>query len=111
MGNNQAYTDWEKTVISAYNRKILSPEFLSELCEMHRGSDIDSGGKYGTLTKDGLDCEQVAIKVFGGNLPVEPKLPKDYKQWTDEQHEANDNYFDAIYAEFDRLVRKPFGWG
>lgn len=109
MGNNAAFTAFEATVIACHNRGVLDKALLSDLMEPYRDSDIDSGGKRGTLSKDGLEVEQIVLKVFGVEVPQRPKLPKDYKDWTEEQREANDDYRDKAYGEFCKIT-KQFDW-
>ncbi len=109
MGNNQAFTAFEATVIAAYNNGVLDKKLLSAFMEPYRGMDIDSGGKIGTLSKDGLEVEQIVIKTFGEKLPKEPKLPKDYRKWTPEQHQQNEDYQDALYDAFKKITDK-FEW-
>ena len=76
MGNNAAYSYFEDSVIAVYNKGVLDQELLSALMEIHRGCDIDSGGRQGTLTTDGLDCEEVVLKTFGVDAPRRPILPR-----------------------------------
>lgn len=59
MGNNAAFTDFEATVIATYNKGVLDEELLSAFMEIYRDSDIDHGGMRGTLSKDGLDVEEI----------------------------------------------------
>lgn len=110
MGNNEAYSYYEATVIGAYDLGKLDKDLLAVIMEQFRDCDIDSGGKSGTLTKDGLDCRQVAIKIMGGKLPIQPKLPKDYKKWTPKQAREHDAYDEAVAEEFYKIT-KEFGWG
>lgn len=109
MGNNAAFTAWEKTVIATYNKGVLDKELLSEFMEQYRGCDIDHGGMEGTLSKDGLDCEEITLKIFGVEIPPRPQLPKDWKDWTPEQDAANETYNDARCEAF-RAISDQFGW-
>lgn len=109
MGNNQAYTDWEATVIAAYDEGVLTPALLSKFMDIHRDSDIDSGGKVGTLSKDGLDCEEITLKVFGVEIPKQPDLPKNHKTWTPEQERLNEEYWEKRYDLFSEISNR-FGW-
>lgn len=110
MGNNEAYTNFEATVIATYNKGVLDQELLSSFMEYHRGSDIDSGGKVGTLSKDGLDVEEIVLKVFGLEVPKRPELPKDYKTWTPEQDALNEAYWEQRYDLFSSIAYERFGW-
>src|SRR5665647_3319545 len=102
MGNNSAFTAFECTVLTVYNRGILDKQLLKDLAEPFRDCDIDSGGMVGTLSKpvvgpDGvarrLDIMEIVIQTWTGKIPEEhPKLPKDYNQSTTAQRKANDDY-------------------
>jgi hypothetical protein len=46
---------------------------------------------------------------MGGKIPQRPKLPKDWRKWTDQQSRENDEYQDAIQNEFSKITKK-FGW-
>ena len=109
LGNNKAFTAFEATVIATYDKGVLDKELLSAFMEPYRGMDIDSGGNVGTLSKDGLEVEQIVIKTFGGELPVEPKLPEDYRKWTDEQCMQNEEYQDALWEAFHKITDR-FEW-
>ncbi len=109
MGNNQAFTSWEATVIATYNKGVLDKELLSEFMEQYRDCDIDQGGMEGTLSKDGLDCQEITLKVFGVTVPPKPVLPKDWKEWTEAQEEENEAYGEAFYEAFHK-ISDQFGW-
>ncbi len=109
MGNNAAFTAFEATVIATYNKGVLDQELLSTFMEQHRGTDIDRGGMRGTLSKDGLDVEEIVLKTFGVAVPSRPTLPKDYKTWTPEQHRENDEYWDKRFDAF-QTISDRFGW-
>ena len=111
MGNNQAYTIFEATVVGAYNLGKLDKELLAVLMEPYRDCDIDSGGKEGlTSEKDGLEVEEICVKIMGGSLPTKPDLPKDYHQWTKAQDQANEDWQEALAEAFGEITEK-FGWG
>lgn len=110
MGNNSAYTIFEATVIGAYDLGKLDKPLLKVLMEPYRDCDIDSGGSEDLSSKDGLDVEEVVIKVMGGKVPQRPKLPKDYQKWTPAQSASNDAYLEAKYGAFRKITDK-FGWG
>lgn len=108
MGNS-AFTAFEATVIATYNKGVLDKELLSSFMEQHRGSDIDEGGMVGTLSNDGLDVHEIALKTFGKDIPQRPNLPEDYKQWTPEQEHANDVYYETMGEAFSEITDR-FGW-
>ena len=107
MGNNSAFTAFEATVIAVYDEGVLTPALLTKIGKVYADSDIDSGGKVGTLTKiDRLDIEGAVIKTMGGKLPTRPDLPKNHREWTPEQEQANEEYNEAVYASFSRITKK-----
>ena len=110
MGDNSAYSDFEQITVGLYDLGRLDKKSLSVILETWRERDIDSGGYAGTLSKDGLDCEEIVIKLFGGNLPVKTKLPKDSNAWTDAQEAASEKYWEDKSEAFGKITRK-FGWG
>lgn len=109
MGWNAGYTIFEATVIGAYDLGKLDKDLLSVLMEPYRGSDIDSGGERGLLTKDGLNIMQVVLKTWGIDIPKEPDLPEDYETWTNAQSDENDRYQEDIWGRFNQ-VTEHFGW-
>lgn len=118
MGNNQAYTYFEETVMGAYKLGRLDKKLLTVLMKPYVGTDIDSGGKVG-LTFKGLEVEEVVLKVFGvKGVPAKPKAPG--KRRPDYAHEdlppawqkfydEEDAYNDKVYELFSKLTRK-MGW-
>lgn len=109
MGWNAGYRIFEATVVGAYDLGKLDKELLTVLMEPYRSSDIDSGGSENLRAKDGLDVEQIVCKVWGVEMPARPDLPADYRQWTPEQADANEEYWDARYRAF-RSVTSQFDW-
>lgn len=66
MGNNEAFSSFEASVMACYDHGVLSKSLLSALMEPYRDMDIDSGGMAGTLSKkDKLDVVEVTIKAWG----------------------------------------------
>ena len=109
MGNNAAYTAFEHTVMAVYDHGVLDKVLLGKLLEPYGDSDIDSGGKVGLISKDGLEVEEIVVKVWGLKVPKKPNLPKDYRSWTKEQDKANEEYQEKLYELFSK-VTKEFGW-
>lgn len=110
MGNNAAFTAYEATVIAAHNKGVLDKELLGSFMEVYRDMDIDSGGMEGTLSKDGLDCVEITLKVMGVDLSPRPKLPKNYKKWTTEQEQQNEDWYEEYWSKFHKITDR-FGWG
>lgn len=109
MGNNAAFTNFEATVLATYNKGVLDEELLSVLMETHRGSDIDRGEMTGDLAKDGLDVDEIILKVFGTPAAPRPDLPADHKTWTPEQEAINEKYWEDRCEAVDAITER-FGW-
>ena len=110
MGNNEAFTSFEASVIAVYNRGVLDKELLDALAAPYEGMDIDRGGMEGTLTSDGLDIDGVICKVYGIVLAPYPDIPTDWTDWTDAQRDANDEWVEAKYEAIHKIQEK-WGWG
>lgn len=111
MGNNFAFTVFEQTVIGAYDLGVLDKNLLGVLMESYRGTDIDSGGREGVQSHDGLEVEQVVAKIWGLDLPQKPAFAenKPVDTWTDAESDQWDEYMDDFYDHF-RKVTNHFGW-
>lgn len=109
MGNNAAFTAFEASVLAVYNSGKLDKDLLDSLAEPYSGMDIDRGGQHGTLSKDGLDIDGIILKMYGVNLPPAPKLPENYKDWTPEQNDANDEWWEIHYDAL-RPIEEAWGW-
>ena len=110
MGNNQAFTIMEMTVIGVADAGLLNETLCRVLCEPYRGSDIDSGGCCGLKTKDGRGIEQVIIEAMGRVMPEKPTM-KEPKKWSDSpENRAWDAYGEAVYAAFHDITYNVFGW-
>jgi hypothetical protein len=109
MGNNLAYSIFEETVVAAYKLGKLDRALLSVLMEPYRHMDIDSGGKTGLIGDDGLEVEEICIKIMGDKVPDRPNLPTDRDQWTPQQYAENDEYHDSVSEAFSK-ISDQFGW-
>lgn len=110
MGNNAAFTSFEAAVLAVYNKGVLDRELLDALAAPYKGTDIDRGGMEGTLSVDGLDIDDITLKVYGIELPPKPDIPYDLrKQWTPEQYKENDDWFDIQYEAL-RSIGEGWGW-
>lgn len=105
MGNNSAFTIMEHTVVGAYRLGRLDKPLLEILLEPYRDSDIDSGGKEGLTGPDGLEVEEIIVKIMGGKLPIKPKPAKTCDDWTP----SHEKYQEQIYQAFRRAIKK-FNW-
>lgn len=109
MGNNQAFSSFEASVIAVYNRGVLDKELLDALAAPYEGIDIDRGGMEGTLAKDRLDIDGIILKMYGIELPPRPDLPEDFGDWTPAQQEASDAWFELQYGEVSK-IEAIWGW-
>lgn len=64
MGWNTGFKIMENTVITLYDANCLTKELLDKIMDPFKGTDCDSGGKEGLLTKDGLCVEHVICRIM-----------------------------------------------
>jgi len=103
MGNNQAFTDFEFFTIACYNAGVLDKKLLKKFIAHYDGVNIDSGGRAGLVTRDGLEIEEVVVKVVGGTLPKKPTKRPSRSQELPEWEE----YREALWDEFSKHTS---GW-
>lgn len=98
MGNNAAYTTFERMVIDLYDDGVLTPRVLNNLGEMYRGTDIDSGGSRDLVTQDNKGVEQVVVEIMQpGVVPdPDPDFPEEGPYW---------------YSAFKEITWETWGWG
>ena len=89
--------------------KFIGSRGLEKLMEPYRDSDIDSGGKRGLTSRDGLEVEDIVIKIWGLKVPERPKLPKDYRGWTEQQRQANEEHREKLHELFNHITDEA-GW-
>lgn len=109
MGNNAAFTSFEASVIAVYNKGVLDRELLDALAAPYDGLDVDRGGMEGTLTRDGLDIDGVILKIYGVSLSPQPELPRDHRQWTPDQYQANEEWHEKRWEAL-QPIEKGWGW-
>ena len=120
MGNNEAFSSFEASVLACYNKGVLDKALLKALAKPYEDCDIDTGGMAGTLSKpvvgpDGvarrLDVMQIIGQVWTGKPPEPaPKLPKDTSKWTPEEERLNEAYWERRDAAFWKF-RQAMKWG
>jgi len=71
MGWNEGFKIMEQTIISTYNKGILTKKLLDSIMEPYKETDCDSGGCHNLRAKDGLNVFDVIC------LTMEPKKYKD----------------------------------
>lgn len=105
MGNNEAYSIFQHTVIAIYNRGVLTLDLLDEIAKEYAGSDIDSGGDTGRLAKDGKDLEAICISTVDPSwIPVKDADESAYydpDKWEREER----------YEKWCDITSKRWRWG
>lgn len=71
MGWNSGYAIMEETVISLYDKEILTNDLLDTTMGPYKNTDCDSVGSLGLKSKDDLGVEEIICKVM---------KPDDYKK-------------------------------
>ncbi len=101
MGWNTGYTIYEKTVIEVYNSGALTPELLRTLIEPYQDTDIDHGGSKGLKAHDGLDADEIVVKLLNPEAWEEylkmPRPPEDPYTWTPEQETMSSELYWFMY--------------
>jgi hypothetical protein len=104
LGNNVTYSTFQHTVITLYNHGVLTVDLLDELAKEYEGTDIDSGGDTGLLTKDGKTLEEVCIGLIDPAwIPERSENDEDYMdpaEWEDEER----------YYKWERITDGRWGW-
>jgi hypothetical protein len=104
VGNNAAYSTFQHTVITLYDRDKLDLDLLDALAEEHQGTDIDSGGDTGLTANDGKDLEAICIAIVDpGWSPTKSENEEDYDdpdEWEDEE----------LYDKWRNITDKRWGW-
>lgn len=91
MGNNAAYSTFEHTIVTLYDKGVLDLGLLDTLAKNLTGESPDSGGSRNLKTKDGKNLELVCIGL------VDP-------EWTPESKVNSDDYYEEIYEKWFSLV-------
>ncbi len=109
--NASEFRHFEQTVISVFEKGVLTPALLTELMEQYRGTDIDPERGIGLLTSSGLTAEEVVITVLGRILPERPEhWGTDPRRLNHQQHVRNEAYREECLEVFDAITHE-FGWG
>lgn len=111
MGNNAAFTSFEAAVIAVYNHGALTLPLLNDIAAAYQGMDIDRGGMEGVLAKDGLDVDDIVLKLCNIKLPPSPSLtfPKDYHEWSGTQEKEHDKWVE-LRGEALQKIAHEWGW-
>lgn len=98
MGNNASMTAFEATVISLYDKGLLTLETLDAVAEPYRDTDIDLGGMMDLETKDGKDLFHVVVEL------VQPGILPDTDPWEDGATEP------CWYCTYSDIASERFGF-
>ena len=106
MGNNAAFTAFERAVIGAYDRDVLTLSYLDEIAEPYRDTDIDMGGSEDRETKDGKDIIEVVVELVMPEWKPreEDLLPEDIER----EGEGWESF--ARYLKWDEIRQTRWGW-
>lgn len=119
MGNNQAYSFMEETVMGVHKLGKLDKAILKVLMEPYRGTDIDSGGAADLKDKDGLEVPDIVIKIMDPatfkkleplRLAVKKHIKKNYNSLSEKQQNEQEEYYEKRYEAFHKITKKQFGW-
>jgi YD repeat-containing protein len=104
MGNNDAYSNFQFTVITLYDHGVLTLDILDSFgnyaCTY---PDIDSGGDTGLTTKDGKTLEQVCIEI------VDPEW-KPVKSTTVSYDDPDHWKWEEEYNKWEEITGRRWGW-
>ena len=93
MGWNIGFSIMEHTVITLYNKNVLTKELLEEIMEPYKGTDCDSGGSKNLISNDGLCVEHIICKVMKPNETLDIENNPIY--WEDFE-ENKDCYMEKV---------------
>ena len=91
MGNNFSYTIVEEIIVTMYDANTLTLQNLDIICNVFRGTDIDSGGSQDLETKDGKFFEQVAVELVKPDFKPDETDPNDPWGYGEEFGEISSN--------------------
>ena len=106
MGNNAAFTAFERAVIGAYDQGVLTLPYLDLLAEPYRDTDIDMGGSEDRETKDGKSIIEVVVEI------VEPEWkPTKEDLLLEDLEREGDGWKDfARYLKWDEIRQTRWSW-
>ena len=107
MGNRQAFTTFEATVMVLYRRCILTIDLLDEIGVLYRGMDVDYGGYAGIQAEDGRDVYEAVVRTLYPDW--KPVKDEHYLQVEAEYGEAF-AFNDALEAFFVDVTSGRWGW-
>lgn len=111
MGNNDAYTAFQREVMRLYDLDVLNVAVLDACAEPHRGTDIDSGGCMDLQTKDGLSIDEVILKVIDpDNSHAMAAIKAALGPNLDELEEVDEIYYEPLDAAIFDITRQRWGW-
>lgn len=111
MGNNDAFTMFESTVIVTYNAGILTLELLDIFGNLHRDTDIDEGGSRDLVTSDGLSVNEVILKTI--DIEAFERLAcilEGLGPNPDGHPDVDDLYYQPRFDAVHQITKSRWGW-
>lgn len=96
MGNNTAYTIFEHTIITLYNKGVLDLDLLDTLAKKQANSDIDRGGSCSLKANDRKNLEEICLNLI-------------YPEWKPKSAIGSEDYWDEWMDKWDQL-EKRWNW-
>lgn len=100
MRDRAAYTTFEQTVISLYDKGILTLDLLDALAEAYRGTHIDCAGSRDLTSRDGKDLQQVSIALVDPSFVLVARGSRD----------DNEEYWERELQLWSRITGTRWGW-
>lgn len=105
MGWNEGFRIMENTVVTLYDKNLLTKELLDKIMEPYKGTDCDSGGSENLLASDGLRVEHIICKIMEPEKTQEvennPKFYDDFEENKELYMESGDGLWVANEKAYD----------
>jgi hypothetical protein len=93
VGNKQAFSTFQRTIITLYNHNVLTRDLLDDLAEEWKGTDIDSRGYNPELVaSDGKSLQEICVLFI---------YPREYWMMTRKEEQTEKWY---------EITEKRWGW-
>jgi hypothetical protein len=94
------YATFEKSILTLYNRKLLTLDLLDRIASQYRPLNLDSAGSQGALAHDGKNLYQVCIQLIDPSFPIYPTG----STWDHEE------YWEQELRKWEEIVRRRWRW-
>lgn len=94
------YAAFEESILSLYNRKLLTLELLDRIAGQYRPLRLDSAGSQRALAHDGKNLYQVCIQLIDPAFPIPPL-------GSNRDHEE---YWEQELRKWEEIVRRRWDW-